>query len=191
MNQSLHCSRKAIFLPVLFVFFLSGCGTTAAIQYKVDSPKQVSKRVSVYVKEFEDLRPQSERGVIGKIQNAWGADNGNVNEPPTLMQDLKTAMEQELVNAGYSMGSDQNGVVVTCSLMSAKCNFPPSYIPEAQLRIHVIVLDHNQEVINHIYKGEGTFRPLLVGLGTNEALTIAAKKTITAFIEDLDRYIKT
>ena len=178
-------------LAILSIVLISGCGTTAAVQYKVDSPKQASKQVSVYVKDFNDVRPQSERGVIGKILNAWSEDNGNVNEPPTLVQDLKNAIEQELMNAGYSMGMDSNGVVVSCSLMSIKCNFLPTYVSVAQLRMHIIVMDHGQQVIDHVYEGEGTGRPLLVGLGTNEAITSAVKKVITLFVKDIDSYIKT
>ncbi len=135
-------------------------------------------------------RPTQERGVLGKILNMVGIDNGNVNEPPTMLADLRTAMGQELTNAGYTISQDEKAIIIKCSLKSAKCNFPVSQISEAQIRIQIVVMDQGQEVINHVYEGEGKHAPLLVGLGTNEAITTATMKVITTFIKDLEQYIK-
>lgn len=187
-----RCISDGVFMLGVFILaaFFSGCatGTTAALKYTAGS-QQSPKNINVHVLEVNDERNPSEKNVLGKIKNGYGQVFGDVTEAPTLLADLKQAFETELSAAGYSLGDAQNEIVIQATLKWLICNGVEN-VGSAKIRIHIRMTDRGQEVINHTYEAEGG-QFVLIGYGTNEAITKATKNLILFFIKDLDDYIKT
>ena len=176
------------FLGIIFsLTVLTGCATTTTqINYKTDSPKQNSKGIDVSVLSVVDNRPVSERDVLGRVMNGLGMKVGDIKSPPDLLEKIKKSLESELENAGYTISAQDKSLVLKTSLESLSCFFKDK--TEASIRIRFIVTDHGQEVLNHVYGGEGEHHPLW---GEHDpAIINSIKAAFNEFLKDFDQYTK-
>jgi hypothetical protein len=175
--------RSAIFISILL---LSGCAHTVKMDYKPLGAQQQSKNISVLLEDIKDVRPLNEREVLGKVKNAFGMDAGTVREPKDLLPQIKTSIEKELLNAGYTVTADTQ-LKITSELVFLSCYFKDE--GHALIRMKFIVTDRGQEVINHTYSGEGSHRTDWEWVPFTGAIQKATGTMLQEFVKDLNGYV--
>lgn len=95
----------AVFCFSLLAVFLTGCSTKTSLSYESVIQEQSKNDICVAVDSFQDSRSQPQK--IGALRNGYGMPIVKITTDDDVPTWMKTALEKELKNAGYTITEEE------------------------------------------------------------------------------------
>ena len=168
---------------------LSGCYTTQA-QIKHSALKSTGevKNAGILVHAIKDERPDAQPKIIGGVYNGYDMRMGDVNQPDTLLEDLRLALVDQFRASGYRIQSDESDLVVDASIRMLSCDVRSS--SKSALSINVRLSDHGKVVFEDTYAmNESKFWLIAADPTCSEPLNTLVRKSFEKIVKDIDQYL--
>jgi hypothetical protein len=89
-----------------FILFFTSCTTRASLNYTSIIQEQAKNYVCISVDNFEDTRLKPKQ--IGALRNGYGMPAVKITTDDDVPMWMKAALEEELINAGYSIIDEES-----------------------------------------------------------------------------------
>jgi hypothetical protein len=188
---------KAVACFCLCALFLTSCSTRTALAYDSVIQVQPQNNICVAVDSFQDTRSNPQR--IGALRNAYGMPLVKVVTDDSVPMWMKTALEKELVNSGYSITDAEEEGVYHIKGRIKELSSDAYLTYRGKIGVEMTLNQGEEILFKKTYASKKQIGPYwgpspLIGSKSqakkcSEALTFNLQKIYKKFIDDVNRQI--